>query len=268
MIWILLALMTAAATLAVLWQLSRKSSAAHVREGHDVAVYRDQLEEIERDRAAGMIGAAEAEAARTEVSRRLIAAAEASATREPAPARKGRQAKSHGASRTQPQRQRLAAAVTIVALPLGAASLYLALGSPTLTGQPLADRVAASSEAVEAAFARVETYLEQHPEDGRGWEVIAPVYMRVGRYEDAVKARSNALRLLGPTAEREADLGEALVAVANGVVTAEAKATFDEAIRLDPTDVSARFYQGLAAEEDGSPTEAARLWRALLADAP
>jgi cytochrome c-type biogenesis protein CcmH len=268
MIWILLALMTAAATLAVLWPLSRKSSAAHVREGHDVAVYRDQLEEIERDRAAGIIGTAEAEAARVEVSRRLIAAAEASATSEPAPARKGRQAKSQGASRTQLQRQRLAAAVTIVALPLGAASLYLALGSPNLTGQPLGDRVTAGSEAVEAAFARVEAYLEQHPEDGRGWEVIAPVYMRVGRYEDAVKARGNALRLLGPTAEREADLGEALVALANGIVTTEAKAAFDEAIQLDPTDVSARFYQGLAAEQDGSPTEAARLWRALLADAP
>jgi cytochrome c-type biogenesis protein CcmH len=98
--------------------------------------------------------------------------------------------------------------------------------------------------------------------------VIAPVYMRVGRYQDAVKARSNALRLLGPTAEREADLGEALVAAANGVVTAEAKAAFDEAIRLDPTEASARFYQGLAAEQDGNPAEAARLWRALLADAP
>jgi cytochrome c-type biogenesis protein CcmH len=276
MIWILLALMTAVAIFAVLWPLSRRSGTAHVLQGHDVAVYRDQLEEIERDRVAGIIGAAEAEAARTEVSRRLIAAADAMAADQPRPDRRARRAKPRGAARTserapdiaQPRRRRLVAATTIVALPLGAAGLYLALGSPNLTGQPLAERVATGGEAVEAAFARVEAHLEQHPEDGRGWEVIAPVYMRVGRYQDAVKARSNALRLLGATAEREADLGEALVAVANGIVTAEAKAAFDEAIRLDPTDVSARFYQGLAAEQDGSPTEAARLWRALLADAP
>ena len=61
---------------------------------------------------------------------------------------------------------------------------------------------------------QVEAHLEQNPEDGRGWEVVGPVYMRLGRYDDAVKARRNALRLLGPTAEREADLGEALTGAA------------------------------------------------------
>ena len=62
--------------------------------------------------------------------------------------------------------------------------------------------------------ARVEAHLEQNPEDGRGWEVVGPVYMRLGRYDDAVKARRNTLRLLGPTAGREADLGEALTGAA------------------------------------------------------
>jgi cytochrome c-type biogenesis protein CcmH len=276
MIWIFLALMTAAAVFAVLWPLLRKPDGAAALGGSDVAVYRDQLEEIERDCATGIIAAPEAEAARIEVSRRLIAAADAAGIAEPAPGRAARRARSRGAAQraarqrddAQSRRRRLAAAITLVGLPLGAAGLYLVLGSPDLTGQPLAERVATGSEAVEAAFARVEAHLEQDPEDGRGWEVIAPVYMRVGRYQDAVKARSNALRLLGSSAQREADLGEALVAAANGIVTTDAKAAFDEAIRLDPTDVSARFYQGLAAEQDGNPTEAARLWRALLADAP
>ena len=78
---------------------------------------------------------------------------------------------------------------------------------------------------------RVEAHLEQNPEDGRGWEVLGPVYMRLGRYDDAVKARKNVLRLLGPSAEREADLGEALTGAQNGIVTAEAKAAFDRARR-------------------------------------
>src|SRR5215207_10331479 len=73
-LWILLALMTAAAIFVVLWPLGRRKAAPS---GSDTAVYRDQLEEIERDRAAGLIAPVEAEAARVEVSRRLLAAADA-----------------------------------------------------------------------------------------------------------------------------------------------------------------------------------------------
>ena len=57
-----------------------------------------------------------------------------------------------------------------------------------------------------------------------------PVYMRLGRFEDAVKARRNALRINGASADREADLGESLMAAANGVVTDEAKAAFERAL--------------------------------------
>ena len=80
-LWFVLALMTAAAIFAVLWPLSRHGGKA--RSGSDLAVYRDQLAEIERDLAAGLIGTQEAEAARIEVSRRLLAAADQA---EPAPA--------------------------------------------------------------------------------------------------------------------------------------------------------------------------------------
>ena len=62
-------------------------------------------------------------------------------------------------------------------------------------------------------MAQVEAHLESNPDDGRGWEVVAPVYLRLGRFEDAVKARRNALRLIGANADREADLGEALIAM-------------------------------------------------------
>src|ERR1700720_3115316 len=76
-LWILFALMTAMAIFAVLWPLAR--SKGRLRSGSDLAVYRDQLKEIQRDRAAGRIGDAEAEAAKVEVSRRLIGAADAQA---------------------------------------------------------------------------------------------------------------------------------------------------------------------------------------------
>ena len=74
LLWLAFALMTAAAIFAVLWPLSRRGETGG---GSEAAVYRDQLDEIARDRAGGLIGEQEAEAARIEVSRRLIAASEA-----------------------------------------------------------------------------------------------------------------------------------------------------------------------------------------------
>jgi cytochrome c-type biogenesis protein CcmI len=77
-LWIIFAVMTAAAVVTVLWPLGRKPAGSG---GSDRLVYADQLQEIERDRAAGLIGEAEAESARIEISRRLLAAAEAEAAR-------------------------------------------------------------------------------------------------------------------------------------------------------------------------------------------
>jgi len=259
MLWPLLALMTAAAIFAALLPLGRRTHFTAAAGGNDLAVYRDQLEEIEREETAGMLAGPEAKAVRAEVSRRLIAAADRTAASVPRdqPDRRG-------------HRRGIAGATILLLLPTGAVALYLAFGSPNLPGEPIDARIAAAhgDSSVEAQFARVEAHLEQHPDDGRGWEVVAPIYMELGRYAEAVKARGNALRLLGATAEREAYYGEALTAAANGVVTAEAKAAFDRAIDRDPRDPTARFYQGLAAEQDGSREDAARIWQALLADAP
>src|SRR5690349_12354142 len=152
-LWFVMALMTAAAIFAVLWPLSRKRPLAS---GSDVEVYRDQLDEIERDRATGLIGEPEAVAARVEVSRRLLAAADAPAAT-PVAAASGR--------------RRAVAVAALVLLPLGAAGVYLALGSPNLPGEPLAARrEAPGQQSVPELVARIEAHLEQNPEDGRGWE--------------------------------------------------------------------------------------------------
>ena len=253
-LWFVFALMTAAAIFAVLWPLSRRGSD---RGGSDIAVYRDQLDEITRDRSAGLIGEVEAEAAKVEVSRRLLAAADA------ADAEKS-------VSDAPPVWRRSAAIAGLVLLPVGAIALYLALGSPQMPGQPLSARVADQQESrvVETMIAQVEEHVARNPNDGRAWEVLAPVYMRLSRYDDAVKALRNSLRLNGSNAAREADLGEALVFAANGVVTPEAKTQFDRAFALDGQDVMARFYLGMAADQAGRRAEAEAAWRDLLANAP
>jgi cytochrome c-type biogenesis protein CcmH len=256
MLGVVLALMAAIAVFAVLWPLSRRGRDEAA--ASDVAIYRDQLAEIERDRKAAMIAPAEADAARVEVSRRLLAAADA-----------------HGetASATPVtgdiRRRRAAAVAALVLIPILAGVLYLHFGSPDLPGQPLASRLAEPQDhSLASLVARVEAHLAQNPDDGRGWEVIAPVYLRLNRIEDAVRADRNVLRLLGPSAARHAELAEVLVLQASGVVTAEAKSEFDEAIRLDSNDARAQFYLGLAAEQDGRGSDAAEIWRTLIARAP
>jgi len=258
-LWLVLALMTAAAVCFVLYPFRR--SAGGLRSGCDVAVYRDQLDEIERDRALGLIGDLEIGAARVEISRRLIAAADRAA----AESRKG----PPDQPVAQTRHRRRTGAVAAVVVSLGAIALYVALGSPGLSGKPLAARTAdtQNDQSIDALVVTVESHLQKYPSDKRGWEVIAPVYMRLGRYDDAVTAWQNALELNGESVEREGYLGEALVAASDGVVTADAKNAFERALALGPNDVTARFYLGLAAEQDGRRDEAAAAWRSLLSAA-
>jgi cytochrome c-type biogenesis protein CcmH len=92
--------------------------------------------------------------------------------------------------------------------------------------------------------------------------------MKLGRFDDAVGAFKQALRLNGENAAVRADYGEALVGAAGGVVTADARAAFDKALAEQPGLPSARFYLGLAAEQDGDLQKAIAVYRALLGDAP
>jgi cytochrome c-type biogenesis protein CcmH len=252
-LWLIFAAMTAAAMFAVIWPLARHRDAA--RSGSDIAVYRDQLEELERDLAGGIIRESEAQAARVEISRRLLAASDAA------------QALPTASGSAAARRPIVAAAL---ALPLLAGGLYGWLGSPGLglEFQSAQHDSRAPDQSVENLVVQAEAYLARHPEDGHGWEVLAPVFLRLDRYADAVTAWENVLRILGENAARDADLGEALTMEANGVVTAAAKAAFLRASSLDATSVSARYYLGLAAEQDGERDRAATMWRDLLAEAP
>ena len=255
LLWSVFALMTAVAILSVLWPLSCTSNRPA---GSDIAVYRDQLEEVDRDRKAGLIGEAEAQAARVEVSRRLIAAADRT---------EFNLSPSVGSSLW---RRRAAAVAAIVLLPLLAAMLYLTNGSPQLPGQPLQARLRAAHQdtSIAVLISQAEAHLERNPNDARGYEVLAPVYLRLGRFSDAVNARRKLIALSGESAERQSDLGEALVAAANGIVTADAKSAFERALVIEPGELKAKFYIGIAAEQDGDRGKAAGIWSEMIDKAP
>jgi cytochrome c-type biogenesis protein CcmH len=247
--------MTATAAMAVLWPLSRRRDA---QGGSDLAVYRDQLAEIERDRARGTLLSTEAEAAHVEVARRLLAAAEI--------AKADHVSDLAGLRR----RRKIVALVALIGVPLVSAGVYMAVGRPDLPDRPLAARLSEppAAQGLPDLVARVESELQRRPEDGRGWDVIAPVYLRIGRPQDAATAYGNAIRLLGPSAEREAGLGEALVLAANGTVNAEAKAAFERALALQSGMPRARFYLARAEEQAGRSDAAADIYRDLIASAP
>jgi cytochrome c-type biogenesis protein CcmH len=257
LIWIIFAAMTGAAVFALLWPLGRRSADVFAETADAKSLYRSQLAEIERDLGRGLLGGAEADAARTEAARRLLHAAEGEAHPE-------------GESEPALRRRRAASALALSCVPLLALLLYGALGSPSHPDQPLAARLqqAPSQQDFELALARIETHLAANPSDGRGWAVIAPVYLRQGRFDDAARAFAAAIRHDGTSADRLAGLGEARTLAAGGVVTAEALQAFTDAVALDAKNPRARFFLAIAKEQDGNNDGAIAALRALLADAP
>lgn len=253
--WIAAALLTFLACLPVLLPLARRGRAVSDDAAFDLAVYRDQLAELERDTARGAISATEAAEARAEIGRRILKTS----------------------ARSEPQRGqgfarggRIVASVAVLAIPLTSWGIYAATGSPDLPAQPLSARLERSpaENTVMELVARAERHLAANPQDGRGWEVIAPIYQRIGRHADAVAAHENAMKLLGATATREIALGEAIVEANGGSITAEARAAFERALALEPKNPTARFLAAAALAHAGDNAGAVAAFRALLDDLP
>ena len=150
-------------------------------------------------------------------------------------------------------RRRGAALIGRVLVPLIALVFYGVLGAPDRADAPYAEQQALlkTSTDIDSLMLRVEQQLAAHPDDVKGWQVIAPIYLEVARYNDAVKAYLQLLRLKGPNAADFSGQGEALVLAAEGVVTSEARQVFEQALALDGTQLRARYYSAIALEQDG-----------------
>lgn len=249
--WIVAGILTFAACLAVLLPLLRRQEVRPADADFDLEVYQDQLAELERDVARGAIARAEADQARAEIGRRILKLdGERAAGQPPADARMGR----------------LVAGLAILAVPLMSWGIYAAIGSPHLPAQPLHARLAAdpARSTMGELVARAEAHLAANPDDGRGWEVLAPIYYRAGRYQEAATAYHNTIRLLGSNSAREVGLGEALAAAADGIVTIEARAALERALEQDEHNPKARFLLAAALAQQGRMEAAADAWRAML----
>ena len=259
MLWFILALLTGAALLFVLWPL-RAARRDNQRPAAEAAFLRRQLADVETEIAQGVAAAGSGETARAEIGRRLLAALK----------RQDEVAIAVTTQAASARRRQIAALAIVLVLPALTFGLYERLGAPDFVQLSDTAKPPATGQDADilALVAKVEAHLAAHPDDGKGYAVVAPIYMRMARFDEAARALAAAIRLSGSTADRQADYGEALFGLAGTVVDAEARAAFDSAVALNPKQPKARFYLALAAEQEGDASKAERLWSALIAEAP
>ncbi|MBX4902689.1 c-type cytochrome biogenesis protein CcmI [Rhizobium bangladeshense] len=250
--WILVAALTAAVAVILLYPLLRGARAAQRRRAGEAAVYRDQLRELDRDLGGGLITPEEADYARAEIGRRLIAVSAGEPETLEKPIR----------------HHRIIEVLVLLILPVLGLCLYLTTGRPDLPSQPLEARLENPGNDVAVLIAKAERHLAQNPDDGKGWDVLAPIYFRTMRVADAEVAYRNAIRLLGPSPIRFDGLAETLITISEGVVTEEARQALEQSLTLEPDNPRARFYIALSLEQAGRTDEARRAFEALAQQSP
>lgn len=262
-------LLTLLTLVLLLWPLVRRQrEAAPERARYDLAVYRDQLEEVERDVRRGVLGESEAEAARVEVKRRMLgaAAADSVAARHAEEPPKG--------PRSALRQSIRAAAVLSLLVPLGAAVLYVELGAPDTPDQPLAERgseLAAGGDrpaSLEEAAERLAKRLEANPRDAGGWYLLGRAYLAMRRPSDAVSALAHAMALAPDELDVLGAYTEARLATSDGQVDDETRAALQKMLTLDPTSPQARFLLALDQAQQGDLPGAMQGWVDMIAMAP
>jgi cytochrome c-type biogenesis protein CcmH len=244
------------------------------REAYNFAVYRDQLAEVERDLGRGLLNPEQAEAARAEIGRRILALPSGSASPHPNPPPLA------GEGGTRPEGLGgwglTAATIAVVLLPFAAWLLYARLGSPALPDQPFAERAAAAKAVASGvqhldlgkAVAKIEAHLKDHPEDLTGWLLLARTEITLAHYGEAAEAYRHAADLSGRRADIVGDWGEAQVLAADGTVTPAAREAFQAALADKESAPRSRYYLALAQSQQGDTKAALQGWVDLAADSP
>ncbi|MEM8793059.1 MAG: c-type cytochrome biogenesis protein CcmI [Pseudomonadota bacterium] len=287
--FIAIAAVAALATGVILvWPMLRSQGNARVRAEFDTALYRDQLAEIDRDLERGTVTESEAEGAKAEISRRLLAAA--------------REAKlSTGIGEAPRMSSGMVAGLSILAVPIAAAGFYFANGAPGQPDMPFDGRaqvaqatpgqqggrptqeqaeqfapereVTARPDQAEyaALVERLEERIDSTPNDARGLRLLATSYMQLERYADAWRAFDRLIGVIGiehAEADLFAQMAEGMILAAGGYVSPEAEQMIGAALERDNRNFVARYYAGLSLSQNGMMPEAIRVWQDLRAEAP
>ncbi len=253
LLWILFAILTAGALGAVFSPLFRQPEVNESRDLYDVAVYKDQLKEIDQDIDRGLISEQEARTAKTEISRRLLKSAE-----------KLEKNTSSGKTGNIPPKSAIFASLILV--PVLSLGMYIRFGYPTppapLTCIQQASRFEQTKELTHVLelVGKAEAQLKKKPDDARGWFVLAPIYLKLQCYQESANAYKKVMELKGVNGKLLAEYGEALVRANKSVITPEARAAFRKSLELQPDRMLPRIRLIMALEQDGKNEEAAKAW--------
>jgi cytochrome c-type biogenesis protein CcmH len=277
-LWLVIAVMTAAALALVLVPLVLRHRRAPRRADFDMAIYRDQLDELESDSARGLLSEDQSEAARLEIQRRMLAAAKRG---------EGEVAIAEGADEgaiaAVGRWHWLLVAGIGAAIPALAVTLYFIVwGSPGMPGQPFSGvaqqgggapgQAAGDQKSMDATIANLAQRLEKEPGDIQGWLLLGHSLLTVQRYADSAQAFATAAKLSGNDPEITSMMAEAMVLAAEGMVTPDALKAFESVLAARPDDTAAQYYIGMSLAQRGRPLEALDIWRQLAAqtalDAP
>jgi cytochrome c-type biogenesis protein CcmH len=254
--WVGAGFLTLAALAVLLRPLVHRPRPGSGEEEAVAALFRRQLTEAEAELAQGRITPDQATVARTEITRRMLAATQRD------DARAG--AALDGGAETF---WRIGAAIGIAGvLPAAAIAVYFAVGSPSAIDRSTATEAAIPHGSVELAAAadRIKAHLQQAPGDLKGWTLLARTLAALNRFEEAREAYNHAIALAPGDTGLHAELGEVLLLEAQGTVTPAAEAEFAKA----PDDPRSRYYSAEAALQHGDTAGAKQKLQALLADAP
>ncbi len=281
--WVITSVLAFAVALVLGLSLIRERAGSDPAAAYDLQVYRDQLKEVDRDLARGVIGTEDAERIRAEVSRRILAA-DAQVQAETSQGGAG----GRGAL--------IGAVVAGIALIGGSLALYSEIGAPGYGDLALADRVELAEEAranrpsqeeAEASLPsqtqrsdvspdfialmdRLRETVAERPDDLQGHQLLARNETALGNFTAAYTAQQRVIELLGPgvTATDWTDYADMLILAAGGYVSPRAEDALTRALQVDPQNGAARYYIGLMLSQNGRPDQAFGMWQQLLVEGP
>ena len=232
-----------------LWRAPKASCAAD-RQQVNLAIFRDQLAELERDRSDGTLADADFEQAKAELQRRLLEDVQPETA-------------STAIINTAPSGSRKTALVLLVAIPLLATAGYAVLGNPRVL-EPMQTQKNVSSQQIEDMLGKLVEKLKKNPEDAKGWVMLARSYKALGRLPEAAEAYSRASVLVDQDASLLSDYAETLSQMNGGKLQGKASELIVRALKIDPEDPQALFMAGVAASERSDFAVAADYWARLL----
>lgn len=259
MIWLIFAALTVATLLIVLVPFLKARPVAQSRAEYDLTVYRDQLGEIDTELERGTLTADQAEAARTEIQRRILAL--------------GAIGKNTGAALGKPWK--MAVVVTLV-VPLLGFGTYVTLGHPSLPDQPYAARadkikeMQDQGEMIRNMVASLTAKLEKNPNDGKGWAMLGRSLRVMGEKDKAVAALRKAVALMPADTDSRMELaGLLLQDIPQGaVLPPEFVTLMRQVVAVDPNNIDALYFAGIAAMQMGDTAKAREMWTKVMVQLP